>query len=86
MEVYQASFTGLFKTIFIVIGVLVVLRFVGKLLTAKREQDKVRQLEKEKRDIQKAQEQAAKTKGQITVNKETKANDGDTIDVDYTEA
>ena len=36
MHIAEASITGVFRMVFIIIGVLVVLRFVGQLMIAKR--------------------------------------------------
>lgn len=48
----EASITGLFRTVFILIGVYVLLKFIGRVLLAKRALDNQRQeLEKEKQDF-----------------------------------
>ena len=47
--VAEASVVGVFRTLLILIGLFMVLRFFGRLATAKRNQDEVNALEEEKR-------------------------------------
>lgn len=54
----EASLTGVIRMVFIIIGVLVVLRFVGQLMLAKRNIEEEKELDRQK----KAQDAEAKRK------------------------
>lgn len=65
--IVEASITGLFKTIFIIVGVLVLLRFLGQLFVAKKNmEDERRHLERE-RKFQKEKEKKMKNFGKTKV-------------------
>jgi hypothetical protein len=82
----EASVTGLLRTVFVIIGVFTLLRFIGRLLIAKREQDKMKSLELKGKEIKQAQEQARKNKGNISIHTNTSDfSNGNTVDVDFEE-
>ncbi|PWL24696.1 MAG: hypothetical protein DCO96_12905 [Fluviicola sp. XM-24bin1] len=54
----EASLTGVIRMVFIIIGVLIVLRFVGQLMLAKRNIEEEKELDRQK----KAQDAEAKRK------------------------
>lgn len=73
------SIQGLFRTILIIIGVVVVMRFVGKLMMAKRT---MQEHQKNQRDMQRQDEMIAdaqKNFGKTTLSrkKSTNLDDGD---------
>ena len=56
--VVEASITGLFRTLLIILGAIVLLRFIGQLMRAKRAMDEERRLNERSR---KEHEEAQKT-------------------------
>lgn len=65
--IIESSITGLFKTIFIIVGVLVLLRFLGQLFVAKRNlEDEKRHLERE-RKFQREKEKKMKNLGKTKI-------------------
>jgi len=79
----EASLAGLFKTILIIIGVFVLLRFLGQLMIAKRNLDDERADLKREKDFAKERNQKMKSFGKVRVSKD--APRGDIQDVDYEE-
>jgi hypothetical protein len=75
MEV-TASITGLFKTFLIILGAIVLLRFLGQLMMAKRNMEEERKLNKQKREFE--QERATKLRnfGKISILKSNRNNSG----------
>lgn len=85
MQIAEASLTGVIRMVFIIIGVLVVLRFVGQLMIAKRNIAEEKELDRQKR----AQDAEAKRKkrnlGRTQIlGKRTSSNDG-AEDVEFEE-
>lgn len=82
-QVVEASISGLFKTILILIGALVLLRFLGRVMIAKRNLDQERaDLAREKAFVKERNEKL-KSFGKVSVSKSTPK--GDVQDVDYEE-
>lgn len=79
--IVTASITGLIKTVLILLGVFVVLRFLGRVMLAKNAlEEERRQLKKEK-EFLKERNQKLKSFGKVSVlNSKPK---GDIQDVDY---
>lgn len=81
----EASITGLFKTILIIIGALVVLRFLGRVMIAKRNLDEERQLLERERKFQRERNEKLRNFGKVNVlNKNTTSKER-TEDVDFEE-
>ncbi len=81
--VAEASVTGLLKTIFIIIGVMVVLKYIGQLMVAKRniaEQNRMRAGEKL---AEKQRAQFERNKGEISILRNVTPRN--VQDVDYEE-
>lgn len=82
-QLVEASISGLFKTILILIGALVLLRFLGRVMIAKRNLDQERaDLAREKAFVKERNEKL-KNFGKVSVSKS--APKGDVQDVDYEE-
>lgn len=81
----EASFTGLIRTVLIIIGVFVLLRFIGQLMNAKRNMAEEKQMKDRENKIRKAREKTAKNLGKTTILKNGRNNAGDVEDVDYEE-
>ena len=81
----EASFTGLIRTVFIIIGVFIVIRFLGQLMNAKRNMAEQESMKAREENLRKAREQTARNLGKTTIIKEGKRNSGDVEDVDFEE-
>lgn len=79
---YEASVTGVFKTVLLIIGALVLVRFIGRLMIAKRNVDEEREMLQRQREFEKEKSEKLKNFGKVTVGKGPK---GKTEDVDFTE-
>jgi uncharacterized membrane protein len=76
------SIQGVFRTILIIIAVLVIMRFIGKLMIAKRNLDEERAHDRSQRAHEQAKKESELNKGKIHISKGTK---GDVEDVDFEE-
>lgn len=82
----ESSFTGLFKTLLLIIGALVALRFIGRLMIAKRHIAEERELLKQERAFQKERSEKLKNLGKVSVVPSKKDAFGDKAeDVDFEE-
>ncbi|MCO5260990.1 MAG: hypothetical protein M9916_12695 [Crocinitomicaceae bacterium] len=78
------SATGAFRTILIVIGAIVVLRFIGQLLNAKRNMEEDRKLNQQARKFEEDRAKAFKNFGKTRIIKDKKKIDN-VQDVHYEE-
>ncbi len=89
--VVEASITGLFRTILIIIGAIFVLRFLGQLMQAKRNLEAEKALAKKQNDLAKERNQKLRNFGKTTLiskkSKSTKANldESDIEDAEFEE-
>lgn len=83
MEVAEASFTGFFKTVLIIIGAFVLLRFLGQLAIAKRNMEAEKEAVQREKDILRERNRKMKDFGKVTIQKSKPK--GDVQDVDYEE-
>jgi hypothetical protein len=82
-DVIEASISGLFKTALMILGALILLRFLGRVMIAKRNLDEERaNLAREKEFVRERNEKL-KNFGKVSVSKSTPK--GDVQDVDYEE-
>jgi uncharacterized membrane protein len=81
----EASFTGLIRTVLILIGIFVVVRFIGQLMNAKRNVAAEEHMKRHTEKMKKARERTAKNLGKTTVIKNGKNTSGDVEDVDFEE-
>lgn len=82
--VVEASVVGVFRTLLILVGLFIVLRFFGRLATAKRNQDAVNALEEEKRKIKAEKERINKNLGKTKIDNGT-SQSSIVEDVDFEE-
>lgn len=89
--VVEASITGIFRTVLIVIGAIVLLRFLGQLMIAKRNMEAERKLNEEQRKANQERNDKMKSFGKTTIlgeinskNKSVKSS-SDIQDVDFEE-
>lgn len=80
----EASVTGLVRTLLIIIGVFVLLRFLGQLMNAKRNMEEERKLNAQQRKFNQEKETKRKNLGKTSVLKKGQASDN-IEDVDYEE-
>lgn len=83
MEVAEASFTGFFKTVLIIIGAFVLLRFLGQLAIAKRNMEAEKEAVQREKDLLRERNRKMKDFGKVTIQKSKPK--GDVQDVDYEE-
>lgn len=83
--VAEASLTGFFKTILILIGVLVVLRFLGRLMIAKNNLEKEREMLQRERDFQRERKDKLRNFGKVSVIGKKNSTKGTVEDVDFEE-
>jgi hypothetical protein len=87
----QASIPGIFRTVLIIIGAIVLLRFLGQLMIAKRNMEEERNLSELQRKSD--QERAEKMKkfgkttilGKVSSNRKSNSVQSNVEDVDYEE-
>ncbi len=90
MNVAEASVPGIVRTVLIVIGAIVLLRFLGQLMIAKRNMEEERALNERQRNLEKERSEKLKKFGKISVlgaskKKASNSNYSDVVDVDYEE-
>jgi hypothetical protein len=87
--VVEASIPNAFRTILVIIGAIVLLRFIGQWMYAKRNMEEERRLNKQQREFQEERNQKLKNFGKVNVfaRNSTKANNlkGNVEDVDFEE-
>jgi hypothetical protein len=86
----EASITGLFRTLLIIVGVIALLRFLGRLMIAKRNMDAERVMSAEQRSAEKTKRESQHKFGKTSIIKDvskskTPTNYGDVEDVDFEE-
>jgi len=83
----EASFTGLVKTVLLIIGAMVALRFIGRLMIAKRNLEEERELLNRERSFQRERNEKLRNFGKIKVVKGNQQTTGTTAteDVDFEE-
>ncbi len=82
-EIVEASISGLFKTILMIFGALVLLRFLGRVMIAKRNLDEERADLAREKEFVKERNEKMKNFGKVSVSKSSPK--GDVQDVDYEE-
>ena len=90
MVVVEASVSGFFRTILIIIGAIVALRFLGQLLIAKRNMEEERSMNERQRKFEQERSEKLKKFGKISIlggakKKTTNSEFTDIVDVDYEE-
>lgn len=80
----EASVTGLIRTLLIIVGVIVLLRFLGQLMTAKRNMEEERKLNERQRRFDQEKEQKRKNLGKTSILRKGSAS-SDIEDVDFEE-
>lgn len=81
--VVEASLTGFFKTFLILIGVIVVLRFLGRLMIAKRNLEAEREMLERERKFQRERKEKLRNFGKVNVIDKQKSPKGKVEDVDF---
>ncbi|HLP54255.1 MAG TPA: hypothetical protein VK151_04465 [Fluviicola sp.] len=82
-----ASFTGLVKTVLLIIGALVALRFIGRLMIAKRNLEEEREMLSRERSFQRERNEKLRNFGKVNVVKGSQqaSSKAATEDVDFEE-
>lgn len=83
--IVEASVTGLFKTLLIIIGAFVVIRFFGQLMIAKRNMEEERQMNKRQNKLNKERNEKLRNFGKTKIVTENRISKGKVEDVDFEE-
>lgn len=76
----EASITGVVRTILIIIGVLVVLRFIGQLMQAKKNMEEERALNERERKLRSEKERKRKNFGKTNLLRKDASVDAEDVD------
>ena len=79
--IIEASVTGTFRMILIIIGVIVLLRFIGQLMNAKNNIEQEKRDNERRRNLKKEHKKVSKNMGKTNIL--TNSNVQDVEDVDY---
>ncbi len=86
--IVEASITGLFRTVLIILGAFVLLRFLGQLMMAKRNMEEERKINERQRAFDKERSQKLRNFGKVNILARNKRKTGisdQAEDVDYEE-
>lgn len=85
--IVEASVTGIFRTVLIILGALVLLRFLGRLMIAKRNMEEERKMNERSRKIENDRKEKLKNFGKVNVIHPTqsKTSKNDIEDADFEE-
>lgn len=83
--IYQSSIVGLFKTLMIIIGVFVLLRFLGQVMNAKRNMDEERVLNSQSRKVEKERAEKLQNFGKTRLKNDSNKGNNNIEDVEYEE-
>ncbi|MCH2230258.1 MAG: hypothetical protein MK105_07925 [Crocinitomicaceae bacterium] len=83
--IVEASVTGLFRTLLIIGGVFLLLRFIGQFMIAKRNMEEEREYNSKKRKIKKEKQAQQESEGKIKILGKNLSNNCDIQDVDFEE-
>lgn len=81
----EASLTGVIRMVFIIIGVLVVLRFVGQLMLAKRNIEEEKELDRQKKAQDAEAKRMKKNLGRTQILGKRKSSNDGIEDVEFEE-
>ncbi len=81
----EASFTGVIRTILIIVGVIVLLRFIGQMMNARRNMAEQDEMNRQAQKLQAERDMKAKNLGKTSVLGNGKSTTGDIQDVDFVE-
>lgn len=78
----ESSFTGIIRTVFIIIGVITILRLLGRVMQVRRNQNELRNIEEREEEIKNAR----RNTGRIDIlNPQSNNSSGKIEDVDFEE-
>ncbi|MBL1279047.1 MAG: hypothetical protein COA33_002155 [Fluviicola sp.] len=82
--IVEASIPGLFRMLLIIVGVILLLRFLGQFMTAKRNMEEEREMNASKREFEDAKQKAKQNIGKTKIVKQS-SKKNDIEDVDFEE-
>ncbi|MDB4516215.1 hypothetical protein N9089_01300 [Crocinitomicaceae bacterium] len=85
MEVLESSITGAFKMILMIVGVLVLLRFLGQLMNAKRNLEEERKMNQRQRALEVEAQKKHKYFGKTRVLGKNQKDDNSIEDINFEE-
>lgn len=84
--VVEASLPGLIRTLFIIGGVFLLLRFIGQFMIAKRNMEEEREINEKRRKFESQKRQANEDSGKTRIiSKKSKSSQSSIEDVDFEE-
>lgn len=85
MEILESSVTGAFRMILMIVGALVLLRFIGQLMNAKRNMEEERRLNQRQRTMDEEVRKKRKYFGKTRVIDKNQKDDNSIEDVNFEE-
>lgn len=83
--VVESSLTGLFRMLLIIVGAILLFRFIAQFMNAKRDMEAERVMNEERRKFNEEKERVAKTVGKTRIIKDKSTLNSDIEDVDFDE-
>ncbi len=81
--IVEASVTGLFRMLLIIVGVMLLLRFLGQFMMAKRNMEEEREMNSSRRKFDEAKRKSKENSGKIRILGKKRSNSEDIEDVDF---
>ena len=81
--IVEASVTGLFRMLLIIVGVMLLLRFLGQFMMAKRNMEEEREMNSSRRQFDEAKRKSKENSGKIRILGKKRSNSEDIEDVDF---
>jgi mannitol-specific phosphotransferase system IIBC component len=85
MTVLEASITGVFRTVLIIVGALVVIRFIGQLMLAKKNLAEEKELNKQQKAQEAEKRRKKKNLGRTQILKKQHTSNDGIEDIDFEE-
>ena len=83
--IVEASVTGLFRMLLIIVGVMLLLRFLGQFMMAKRNMEEEREMNSSRRQFDEAKRKSKANSGKIRILGKKRSTSEDVEDVDFEE-
>lgn len=74
------SIPGVVRTILIIIAVMVILRFIGKVMIARREMEAQKAHDRKQKAFEKAKKESVKNVGRVSIGKSSGSSDIEDVD------
>ena len=81
--IVEASVTGLFRMLLIIVGVMLFLRFLGQFMMAKRNMEEEREMNSSRRQFNEAKRKSKENVGKMSILGKKRGKSNDIEDVDF---